>query len=90
MVFFVRCPRILDELTQSKIGEKLWNVLNWSSVSKNVAIGFLNYLYSGLWDVELNSFDEWKQAKSIGLKYNLDWWNSYVESLKDDIDQPNI
>ena len=90
MVFFVRCPRILDELTQSKIGEKLWNVLNWSSVSKNVAIGFLNYLYSGLWDVKLNSFDEWKQAKSIGLKYDLDWWNSYVESLKDDIDQPNI
>ena len=78
----------MDELTQAKIGEISWNVLNWSGVSKNVAIGFLNYLYSGIWNLELNSFDDWEQAKSIGQKYHMDKWSSYVESLKDDLDQP--
>ena len=88
LVLFVRCSRILDELTKAKIGEIPWDVLNWSGISKNVAIGFLRYLYSGIWDVELNSFEDWEQAKSIGRKYDLDWWSSYVESFKDGIDQP--
>ena len=90
MVFLARCRGILDELTQAEIGETSWAILNWSCVSKNVAIGFLNYLYSGIWDVEFNSSDEWKQAKSIGLKYGLNLWCSYVDSLKDCFDQPNL
>ena len=32
--------------------------------------------------------DEWEQAKSLGQKYGLDSWTNYVESLKDDCDQP--
>ena len=89
-MIFVRCKVILDELTQVEIDQKVWDFLHWSEISFNVASGFLRYLYSGIFDLQLNSFDEWNQAKSFGLSYGLNSWNSYVESLKDCVDQPNI
>ena len=78
----------MEELTQAKIGESTWNVLHWTDVPINVAIGFLSYLYCGIFDLHLDSFEEWEQAKLIGQKYGLDLWNTYVESLKDCCDQP--
>ncbi len=88
MVFWVRCKQALDEVVRANVGETSWNILQWSTISVNVATGFLIYLYSGVLDLELKSFDEWKQAKLIGQKYDLDMWNNFIESLKDCFDQP--
>ena len=88
MVFWVRCQGIFEELSQAKIDETTWNILHWTDISINVATGFLNYLYCGIFDLYLNSFEDWQQAKSFGQKYGLVRWNSYVESLKDDCEQP--
>ena len=89
MVLFARCKEILEEVTQAKIGDSTWDILNWTHISINVAIGFLSYLYGGIFNLHLNSFDEWEQAKLIGQKYSLNLWNNYVESLKDCCDQPS-
>ena len=88
MVIWARCKEVLDEVVSGNVGEIPWKILQWSNISMNVAVGFLNFLYSGVLQLDLNSFEEWEQAKSIGQKYKMDVWNNFVESLKDCIHQP--
>ena len=88
-MILARCKDVLDEVVSGNVGEIPWKILQWSNISINVAIGFLNFLYSGVLDLELKSFEEWEQAKLIGQKYGLDLWISFIESLKDCYDQPH-
>ena len=87
MVLLARCKAILDELTPTTFNGDLWNILQWTHISRNVAVGFFNYLYGGVFDLNLELVEQWEEAKLIGLKYGLDKWTSYVQSLKNDFDQ---
>ena len=84
MVLLARCKAILDELALSG---NPWKLLQWTHISRNVAVGFFNYLYGGVFDLNLELVEQWEEAKLIGLKYGLDKWTSYVQSLKNDFDQ---
>ena len=44
----------------------------------------MRYLYTGYLDFDVETLVEWNQAKMIGEKYEFEYWNNYVESIKDE------
>ena len=80
---FARCNKILEELTHASD----FKIIQWTNISKNVAHSFLRYLYTGVLNLEIDTFVEWNEAKSIAEKYGLALWKCFVESLRDDYDQ---
>ena len=85
----MRCAELLEEVTRANgsEGKNSKEIIQWSNVSVNVARSFMRYLYGGYLDLELESLDEWDQAKNIGEKYELELWQKYVETIKEDFDQ---
>ena len=82
-----RCKAILEELATTTVNGNPWKFLQWTHISRNVAVCFFNYLYGGFFDLDLESIEQWEEAKLIGMNYGLDKWTSYVLSLKNDFDQ---
>ena len=75
---------MLEEVTQAKGN---WKIIQWSNISVNVVKSFLRYLYGGFMELELETLEEWYQAKEIGLKYELELWQNFVESIRHEFDQ---
>ena len=89
MVLLARCKEMLNNVTQVKDGEIIRKTIQWTNISKKVAMSFLKYLYSGVLELDLESysFEEWEEARSIGQIYEMELWNYLIESLRDDFDQ---
>ena len=54
----------------------------WSHLNKKVVKSFLEYLYSGTIDLELNSTDDLNSAKYFYKTYShLESWKLYIKSI---------
>ena len=79
LVLNTRCEGISEEIIEvngSKYHER------WSHLSKKVVVSFLNYIYSGIVDLELTSLEDLESAKYFYQNYpNLESWKLYTKSI---------
>ena len=80
---------MLKEVIQVKEsgGKNSRQIIQWTNISFNVAKSFMRYVYGGFFDLELETADEWSQAKYLGDKFDFESWNNYIETLKDEYNQ---
>ena len=76
---------MLDGVTHTN--DNIQKILQWTDISTNVARSFFSFLYSGKLNLDLETFEEWNEAKILGEIYDFKLWRCYVESLRDEFDQ---